>query len=151
MSAESVTLRAIKITRIVLGYALEDGQLLVYMADNDVAPGDVEDEVTEILEYLDKTTEEEKPAREDDAKILEIAERYIYQPTDFEEYNKELNEKGFKERTPPEKKPHEPEGEIIPNALRLLDDWEKAGLGDYVVNGKYVDALRAKLGGRPHG
>jgi len=40
--------------------------------------------------------------REKDAfKILKIAESYIYQPTDFEEYNGELREKGFTSRPPP--------------------------------------------------
>lgn len=101
MKAESVTLRAITQARGVLAYALNDGQTLAYMAANDLEPSDIEDVAAEILEYLDKTVEEEKPAKVDDFKILEIAERYIYQPTDFEEYNRELREKGFKERTPP--------------------------------------------------
>ncbi|TSA39932.1 hypothetical protein D4R30_00400 [archaeon] len=61
MSEESATLRAIKQTRIILGYALEGDQLLAYMAAHDIAPSDVEDVVTEILEYLDRTAEEEKP------------------------------------------------------------------------------------------
>lgn len=102
MTAESATIRAIKITRTLMGQATRNGLLLAYMAANDVSPSDVEDVATEILEYLDRTAEEEKPAREDAFKILEIAESYIYQPTDFEEYNRELRKKGFKERTPPE-------------------------------------------------
>ena len=103
MSEESATLRAIRVTRVVLERALSNSRLLIYMAANDVAPGDVEDVVYEVLEYLDKTEEEKKPCK--------------------------------------------PEKGIIPGALRLLDDWEKAGLGDYVVNGRYVNALRARLEG----
>ena len=61
MSEKSATLRAIKMTRNVLSYALKDGSVLAYMVANDVAPSDVEDVVAEILEYLDKTAEEEKP------------------------------------------------------------------------------------------
>ena len=48
---------------------------------------------------------EEKPTREDPSELLKIAETYIYQPDDFQEYNEELSDKGFKARTPPEEKP----------------------------------------------
>ncbi len=61
MSGESAALRAIAITRIMLRLGLRDGTLPAYMAANDVSPGDVEDVVVEILEYLEKTKEEEKP------------------------------------------------------------------------------------------
>ena len=59
MSAEEHTLRAIEITRSVLERALNDPAILMKMIINDVAPDDVEDVVTEILEYLEKTKEEE--------------------------------------------------------------------------------------------
>jgi hypothetical protein len=61
MNAEERALEAIRVTRTVLGWATRDGQLLAYMAANDVDPDAVEDTVAEILEYLDKTGEEEKP------------------------------------------------------------------------------------------
>ncbi len=61
MRGESVTLVAIKQTRVMLASAIRDSQVLAYMAANDVEPGDVEDVVAEILEYLERTKEEEKP------------------------------------------------------------------------------------------
>ncbi len=61
MSGESATLRAIKQTRLVLAWAIRDGIPLAYMAAEDVSPGDVENVIYEILEYLEKTKEEEKP------------------------------------------------------------------------------------------
>ena len=107
MNAEERALMAIEYTRNRLRDILLNPIVLIYIATYDIGPDDIEDVVTEILEYLDKTGEEEKP--------------------------------------------HKPEGKIIQEALRLLDDWEKAGLGDYIVNGKYVDALRAKLEEMPRG
>jgi hypothetical protein len=59
MNAEERALEAIRMTRDVLDHALDNGLTLAYMAANDVDPDDVEDTVTEILEYLDKTGEEE--------------------------------------------------------------------------------------------
>lgn len=56
-----MTLVAIKQTRVMLASAIRDSQVLAYMAANDVEPGDVEDVVAEILEYLERTKEEEKP------------------------------------------------------------------------------------------
>ena len=61
MSEESVTLRAITWTHFMLDKLNDDLRLLAYMAANDVSPDDIEDVATEILEYLDKTKEEEKP------------------------------------------------------------------------------------------
>jgi len=61
MSAEERTLRAIELTRAVLAGALCNVYLLSFMAANDIGPEDVEDMITEILEYLDKTKEEKKP------------------------------------------------------------------------------------------
>jgi len=58
MSEKSTTLRAIELTRKVLTWALKSPNILTYMAANDVAPDAVEDVVTEILEYLDKTAED---------------------------------------------------------------------------------------------
>lgn len=55
MDAEKRTLRAIGITRRALEWALRDLAFVLSMAAADVGPDDVEDVVTEILEYLDKT------------------------------------------------------------------------------------------------
>jgi len=60
MNAEERTLKAIALTRAALLDALEDLPILMQMVINDVAPDDVEDVVTEILEYLEKTKEEEE-------------------------------------------------------------------------------------------
>ena len=61
MSAEERTLMAIALTRGVLHRALNDPPILVKMIAHDVTPEAVEDVITGILEYLDKTAEEEKP------------------------------------------------------------------------------------------
>jgi len=61
MNAEERALEAIRVTRAVLERALSDGRVLIYMVANDVAPDDLEDVVTEILEYQDKTAEEDVP------------------------------------------------------------------------------------------
>jgi hypothetical protein len=61
MSKESAALRAITWTRFMLDKLNNDLRLLAYMAANDVSPDDIEDVAAEILEYLDKTREEEKP------------------------------------------------------------------------------------------
>jgi len=59
MNAEERTLKAIALTRAALLDALEDLPILMQMVINDVAPDDVENVVTEILEYLEKTKEGE--------------------------------------------------------------------------------------------
>ena len=61
MNAEERTLAAIEVARCFLRRALYDPVILILMTANDVSPDDVEDGVTEILEYLEKTKEEEKP------------------------------------------------------------------------------------------
>lgn len=61
MNAEERALEAIRVTRGVLERALSDSRLLIYMAANDVTPEAIEDVVAEVLEYQDKTGEEEKP------------------------------------------------------------------------------------------
>jgi hypothetical protein len=61
MNAEERALEAIRVTRGVLERALSDSRLLIYMTANDVAPDAIEDVVIEILEYQEKTAEEEKP------------------------------------------------------------------------------------------
>ena len=64
MNAEERTLKAIALTKAMFETRMKDPWLLVQMAAGDVAPDDVEDVVTEILEYLEKTKEEEsKPER----------------------------------------------------------------------------------------
>jgi len=55
MGAEERTLEAIALTRITLERLLLDPGALVLMSFDDVTPVDVEDVVTEILEYLGKT------------------------------------------------------------------------------------------------
>lgn len=55
MGAEERTLEAIEITRRALEWALIYPEVLVMLTSADVGPDDVEDVVTEILEYLDKT------------------------------------------------------------------------------------------------
>jgi hypothetical protein len=59
MNAEERTLAAIEVARCFLRRALYDPVILILMAANDISPDDVEDVVTEILEYLEKTAEED--------------------------------------------------------------------------------------------
>lgn len=84
-----------------------------------------------------------------DLRLLAYMAANDVSPDDIEDVATEILE--YLEKTKEEKEPHKPDGKIIQEALRLLDDWEKAGLGDYIVNGKYVDVLRAMLEGKPHG
>ena len=55
MSAEDRALQAIQVTRLRLEEALRSPEVLVKMAAWDVEPDAVEDVVSEILEYLEKT------------------------------------------------------------------------------------------------
>jgi len=61
MNAEERTLRAKEITRSVLERALNDPSTLVAILAADVTTQNLELLVKELLEYLDKTGEEEKP------------------------------------------------------------------------------------------
>jgi hypothetical protein len=62
MNYEERALEAIRVTRAVLERARSDGRVLIYMASTGTDPEDVEEEITNILEYLEKTAEEEKPS-----------------------------------------------------------------------------------------
>ena len=55
MGAEERTLKAIELTRSTLKRAIIDPGVLIQMAGLDVGPDVVEDVITEILYYLDKT------------------------------------------------------------------------------------------------
>ena len=60
MNAEERALKAIQLTRIRLEEVLRAPEALVAITAWDVEPDAVEDAVTRILEYLDKTKDEEK-------------------------------------------------------------------------------------------
>jgi len=68
MGAEERTLRAIEITRSTVERIFMNPDVLVSMAGLDVGPDDVEDVITEILEYLEKTAPEEDAAAEEENK-----------------------------------------------------------------------------------
>ena len=55
MSAEERTLTAIRITREALRQSLSDPEALVQMTIWDIGPEAIENTITEILEYLEKT------------------------------------------------------------------------------------------------
>jgi len=57
MNAEDRTKKAIEATRLILDHVLRSPDVLVQMAALDVTPEAVEDVVTAILEYRDKTEE----------------------------------------------------------------------------------------------
>lgn len=57
MDAEERTKQAIHLTRNYLNHAIKTPSLMVLMAAECVDPEDLEDLITEILEYLDKTKE----------------------------------------------------------------------------------------------
>ena len=55
MSAEERTLTAIRIAREALRQGLSDPEVLVQMTIWDIGPEAIENTITEILEYLEKT------------------------------------------------------------------------------------------------
>jgi len=59
MGAEERTGKAIILTREILLRALEEPGTIVLMSINEVDPGELEDLIAEILEYLDKTEPED--------------------------------------------------------------------------------------------
>lgn len=61
MNAEERTLAAIKATRELMRWALRDPTAMAVMTHLVMNPEDVENQVAAILEYLDRTGEEEKP------------------------------------------------------------------------------------------
>jgi hypothetical protein len=60
MNAEERALRAIEITRSILERALNDPPVLVQLFSLKTNPEALEDWITSVLEYLDKTKEEER-------------------------------------------------------------------------------------------
>jgi len=55
MNAEERTLKAIQVTRRRLNQVLVDPEVLVMMTAWDIKPGELENTITEILRYLEKT------------------------------------------------------------------------------------------------
>jgi len=58
MDVEERTEKAIILTRELILRSLDDTQTIMMMIINDVNPEDIENMVTDILEYLDKTKPE---------------------------------------------------------------------------------------------
>lgn len=58
MNAEERVLEAIRVTRSILERALNDPGTLVAMTAWDIEPEGLEDTITKILEYLDRSREE---------------------------------------------------------------------------------------------
>ena len=59
MSGESAALRAIKITREVLARAFDDLPVLMQLFELKTNPEALEDWIASVLEYIDRTAEEE--------------------------------------------------------------------------------------------